>query len=72
MKCGKITIVYGDDWEGLYLNGVLVTENHSLHVGEVLEALEISCGYEETDREWMDERRCLPRLLDDCKITESL
>ncbi|HRY30262.1 MAG TPA: hypothetical protein P5079_09540, partial [Elusimicrobiota bacterium] len=31
----------GDDWEGLYVDGQLVSEGHSLRPGEVLEALKL-------------------------------
>lgn len=35
----KITLVYGDDWKGLYINGQLKLQNHDLDVRDVLEAI---------------------------------
>ncbi len=35
----------GGDWEGLYVNGRLMTEGHSLSVHEVLGVLGIECVY---------------------------
>lgn len=35
----KVTFVDGDDWEGVYIDGKLVTEGHCVRVDEVLKLL---------------------------------
>lgn len=60
-KTPKVTIVSdGDDWEGLYIDGVLVFENHTVGAQDVLRALGIECDWVECDREWIDNRGSLP------------
>lgn len=49
----KITFVSGGDWQGLYVDGKIVLQNHSLYPIEVLEALKIDFDYIETDDEWL-------------------
>lgn len=34
-----VTVVYGDDWIGLYLESSLVLEGHSLQIADVVELL---------------------------------
>lgn len=36
----KIDYVTGDDWEGLYIDGNLVEENHTISIFDLLETLE--------------------------------
>lgn len=62
----KVNYVHdeGGDWAGLYIDGELIDENHSLYVGHVLEALE-SRGlieYEgfEVNGDWMLDNGRLP------------
>ncbi len=35
----KVVVVDGDDWKGLYVNGKLVYENHSIPLRELAEHL---------------------------------
>lgn len=51
----KLTIATNyDDWEGLYVDGILYTEGHKLRVEDIFSALGITCeevsvaGYLET------------------------
>lgn len=37
-----ITLVYGDDWSGLYVDGKLKFQNHRIEADDVLEALGLS------------------------------
>lgn len=37
------------DWQGLYRNGVLLAEGHSLDVGDTLTALGVPYTFEERD-----------------------
>jgi hypothetical protein len=63
----KIDLVYGDDWIGLYLDGKLVEEGHSLEPFHVLDALGIKHTYHAADIDWLHEEGCLPERLDDVK-----
>lgn len=63
----KVTIVDGDDWIGLYLDGVLVEEGHSLHLEAVLRELQVPCHRIDADQEWLEEMGRLPVELEDVK-----
>lgn len=53
-----------NDWEGLYINGVLATEGHSLTADDILFALDIN--YVEKDaREYLKDGAMLPFSLSD-------
>ena len=57
----KITIVDGDDWKGLYIDGKLKLQGHSLYVTDVIEALTGSRPESfEVDFDWMYEVGQLP------------
>jgi len=65
----KITLVKADDWQGLYLNDVLVHENHSIRVSEVGQIINDSLVLSYTELEvsyvWMETMGHLPPLLSD-------
>lgn len=65
----KITFVGdpGGDWEGLYIDGKLVIENHSLQWWQVLYALKIEYDSFDADEEWLQEKGSLPNDLKDVK-----
>ena len=48
-----------NDWEGLYINGVLATQSHSLRIEDVLEALGIDYSYKEV-KDYLYEYEVLP------------
>lgn len=52
----KATIVYDEygDWEGLYIDGKLVDEGHTLSTNRVLRALKIEFSSLEIDMEKLD------------------
>jgi len=72
----KIALVQGDEWQGLYLDGKLVLENHSLSARHVLEKLrdhsddiqELSCLI--VDEEWLDGQGSLPERLSDVEVSQ--
>ena len=66
----RVTLVFGPDWEGLYLDGFLVEENHGLRVAEVLEHLGIVFDTKYADQEWIEERGRLPDTLGEVKEME--
>jgi hypothetical protein len=63
-----ITLVYGEDWIGIYRDGKLIVQGHQFSECEVLEAL----GYEyesvNANGKWLCERGNLPKSLDDVKV----
>ena len=53
----KITIVSnGDDWEGLYLDGVLFEEDHKIRVRHLAEALDLEIETVEVSPRWLGEK----------------
>ena len=38
----KIVIIYGDDWHGMYVNGVLKEERHELRIDDISKYTPIS------------------------------
>lgn len=72
----KFVIIDGDDWEGLYIDGILVDEGHSLNEGTRREiwlrkmlsdhsgSLEdLQCGYLEDSETYFEDRGSLPSTL---------
>lgn len=71
----QFVIVDGDDWSGIYVDGVLLTEGHSFQAGEVLQAAmnhgpvdSIETRY--ADAAWLEDRGRLPTKLSDVKVCE--
>jgi len=62
----KITIVSnGDDWEGLYLDGVLFAQGHEIHVHHLAEALDLEIETVKVSPYWLGEViTSLPEKLD--------
>lgn len=58
-----ITIIRGEDWVGLYKDGNLLREDHSLAVSDVLEALGVEHETRFADDGWLSERGWLPNKL---------
>lgn len=68
----KLVLVRGDDWEGIYVDGTLVTEGHST---ETIAAIEIAVAHHVTECEtqyadlaWLHDEGNLPRRLDEVKL----
>lgn len=61
----KIVFVHGDDWDGLYIDGVCVWQNHELEPETVLDQLGIRYESKSVDYDWLVERQRLPELLKD-------
>lgn len=71
-----IDYVFGGDWCGIYGNGELVMEGHSLSALDVLEwvrdehiAIE-SIATMQADEAWLEERGDLPKHIRDVKAKE--
>lgn len=63
----KITMVYGMDWEGVYVDGKLAIQDHMLGAVDVLRALGVKFEECECDADWLDKRGQLPERLRDVK-----
>ncbi|MGX9944892.1 hypothetical protein ACTG4Q_20735 [Bradyrhizobium denitrificans] len=61
----------GDDWVGVYVDGQLVTEGHSIRPLEMVEICierKITCAEgREVDVDWLHDRGDLPAKLEDVK-----
>lgn len=64
-----VNMVYGDDWQGLYLNGVLFTEGHSVHISELGAIINNGGANQFTSHEvcfmWMYDMGHLPKFFTD-------
>jgi len=58
-----ITLVDGDDWEGLYLDGKLVQEGHHVRLEDIFRHLGIEANFVYPDTEWLEARGNLPENL---------
>jgi hypothetical protein len=56
------------DWYGLYRDGKLLTEGHSLDVEEVLSLLGFDVSQKEAAEDWLEDRGDLPKKLKDVKF----
>ena len=69
-EMNKVTVVNGDDWQGLYLNGVLHSEAHSLKfcdLGYIINKIGPISKYVEYDvcSQWMYDMGFLPKFFVD-------
>jgi hypothetical protein len=54
-KMNDLILVYADDWEGLYINGEIKRENHTIRLHDILSFCPINSIIEkEVDWEWFD------------------
>jgi len=69
-----VTIVKAIDWQGLYYNGVLQIEGHSLSMEKVLNIVKDCPPFEleivSVDSDWLDDIGYLPRDLEKVKFDE--
>ena len=63
----KPTLVCADDWRGLYIDGKLVEEGHSMPFDAICRHLGIDGAYMYADDEWLAERGSLPENLEDVR-----
>jgi hypothetical protein len=63
----KITLVTAYDWEGLYIDGKLVTEGHTIHANDLFRLMGINGQEIHADDAWLGERGGLPKNLDEVK-----
>lgn len=68
----KLVFIVGDDWEGMYQDGVLVQEGHRLRISDVLRQLNVPYLRFSADQEWLESRGSLPRNLNGVKTEEPM
>ena len=70
----EVTLIRLDDWVGLYFNGRLLAEGHSLSEGEVLDAIAPELGLRverrEVTEDFLVDWRCPEKLEAKCNFTE--
>ena len=71
-EVSTMTFVRADDWEGIYINGKLVEETHSI---ENIAAVNIAIRHKVTtvetkwcDLDWIHDEGNLPQKLEDVKL----
>lgn len=69
MKPLDFVLVRADDWTGLYKNGVLIYEDHSIDLETYSEIVGIPCPVKWADDDWLIEAGHLPELLSDVKLS---
>lgn len=74
MNMNHYVLVSGDDWIGLYINGFLVYQDHSIEPGKLFEIImKEGNGQVDSHREthcdchWLSDVGYLPSLLSDVK-----
>ena len=60
----EAVLVTADDWEGLYIDGKLVEEDHRLHLRDVMSYFDVDLKLKKVD---MGKLNNLPALLKDVK-----
>jgi hypothetical protein len=65
MSNPKYTLVFSDDWCGIYVDGELEYENHTLSVIDLLLITEADFEQIWADEEWISERGVLPKDLNE-------
>lgn len=66
----KVVFAYADDWEGLYVDGILRCEGHSIQIEYALKAVGVVMESIRPDQEWLEENGSLPVNLSDVKTAE--
>ena len=70
MNNKKIVIVEGDNWQGLYIDGELKEQYHSLELYTIFKYLDIPVDFINADDEWLRKLGYLPKKIEDIKIEE--
>lgn len=59
----KLELVVGDDWEGLYVDGRLACEGHSVTLQDLARVVGLQLVCSDVDGQWLDDQGQLPELL---------
>jgi len=66
----KVVRVTDGDWEGYYVDGELVIQDHIVDANRLIEALGIEIEELDCDMEWLAAEGHLPEKLEDVKLNE--
>lgn len=70
----NIVLMNADDWQGLYINGELVEEDHKIDLVDAFDRFDIdSFSSLEThcvNQEWIEDAGCFPDDIEDCILEE--
>ena len=72
----NVTYVIGEDWEGIYINNVLVNEGHKIrfndgfeiiceHINKVERVDNIQFSTYDIDQDWLEDKGSLPEKFED-------
>lgn len=64
-KQPKINLIYSENWCGMYIDGRLQLNDHSLDVGQVLSLLGYSFTRQNVDDSWLEDIIDLPQSLNE-------
>lgn len=64
----NISFVHGEDWVGLYIDGKLMAQGHSLSNVQVLACLGITSNRIDVGQDWLSEQGYLPTNLEDVRV----
>lgn len=67
----KLTRVWADDWEALYIDGVLKADGHSLSPRDIFEALGLECKELEAAKDEDGYTFVFTKKLEDMKVVTS-
>jgi hypothetical protein len=76
MADNHYVLASGDDWEGLYLNGVVIQQGHEVTVSDFADTILANGGYVATftrasvDLDWLSNEGWLPTSLGDVKFED--
>lgn len=60
-----ISLVYGDDWMGVYVDGECVYQDHSVQSYRLLEIAGIQHEVVHVDLNWLENEGALPQSIND-------
>ena len=63
----KVTILTADDWEALYFDDKLISQEHSIDAGTILTALQMETDYPEVNYTEFEKFGQFPDTLSQCK-----
>ena len=68
----EVVLADGDDWQGLYVNGTLVTQDNLITVQDLCDLYDFKGIIKEVyaDVDWLSEVTVFPKKLEDVKLEE--
>ena len=64
----KFTYVNGDTWVGLYGDGKLLSEGHSIRIDELADLFNVDLEVQFADLDWLDSEGSFPEDLKDVEL----